>query len=156
MPLREGAGRPIVGADSETKNSGQLNCSAVLSRFLPFLNENTRNWLRTMDGALKERTIDPKDRSWRTNERRVVVNDFQCPIPKIEWRFLALLPIRKSSQLKTQGERSEQQHFRGGGKRALQFRADEMDVARQKPRKLRPKTKNQLRRGRGWRKKREG
>lgn len=113
MPLREGAGRPIVGADSETKNSGQLNCSAVLSQFLPFLNENTRNWLRTMDGALKERTIDRKDRSWRTNERRVVVNDFQCPIPKIEWRFLALLPIRKSSQLKTQGERSEQQHFRG-------------------------------------------
>lgn len=31
MPLREGAGRPIVGADSETKYSGQLNCLALLS-----------------------------------------------------------------------------------------------------------------------------
>ena len=85
-----------------------------------------------MDGALKERTIDPKDRSWRTNERLVVVNDFQCPIPKIEWRLLALLPRHKSCQLKTQRERSEQQHFRGGGEKALQFRADEIDFARQK------------------------
>lgn len=105
--------------------------------------------------ALKERTINPKDRSWRANERLVVVNDFQCPIPKIERRLLGLLPIRKSSQLKTQRERSEQQHFRGGGKKALQFRADEMDFARQKLRELRPKMKIQLRRGRNWRKKRE-
>lgn len=50
MPLREGAGRPMVGADSETRNSGQLKCSALLSRFLLLLNEDTRNWLWTTDG----------------------------------------------------------------------------------------------------------
>lgn len=34
MPLREGAGRPIVGANAGTKYSGQLDCLVLLSRFL--------------------------------------------------------------------------------------------------------------------------
>lgn len=69
-----------------------------------------------MDGGiLEERTIDPKDSAWWANERVVVVNNFQCPIPKIEWRLWSL-PIRKGNKLKTQRERSEQKHF-GGEKR---------------------------------------
>lgn len=51
MPLREGAGRPMVGADSETKYSDQLNCSALLSRFLLVLSEDTRR-LPMADGVL--------------------------------------------------------------------------------------------------------
>lgn len=49
-------------------------------------------------GLLEEHTIDPKDSSWRSNECVIVVNDFQRPIPKIEWRLWGL-PIGRGNQL---------------------------------------------------------